>query len=150
MRIRNYRPADLQTLYKIDQVCFPPGIAYPKSELMRFITERNSRTWVAESGDDIIGFLIASLEAEDTAHIVTIDVVASSRRKGVGKALMGAAEDWAREQRATVLYLETAEGNIAAQRFYRARGYLKVEKVVGYYSNGAAAWVMAKRLHDDS
>lgn len=59
MRIRNYRPTDLQVLYQIDQVCFPPGIAYPKHELTEFISMHGSRTWVAESGDDPIGFLIA-------------------------------------------------------------------------------------------
>lgn len=149
MRIRNYRPSDLQTLYKIDQACFPPGIAYPMSELVHFITQRGSRTWVAEAGDDIIGFLIATLEAEDTAHIVTIDVVASSRRKGVGRTLMDAAENWAKERRANILYLETAEDNLIAQRFYQARGYFKVEKIDGYYSSGGAAWVMAKRLNDE-
>ena len=117
---------------------------------MHFITERRSRTWVAEAGEDIIGFLIASLEAEDTAHFVTIDVVASSRRKGVGRALMEAAEGWAKEKRVKILYLETAEDNLIAQRFYQARGYLQVERIDGYYSNGGAAWVMAKRLNSEA
>jgi ribosomal-protein-alanine N-acetyltransferase len=149
MRIRNYRPSDLRTLYKIDQACFPPGIAYPISELVHFITQRGSRTWVAEAGDDIIGFLIAILEEDETAHIVTIDVVASARRKGVGRALMDAAESWAGTKRVKILYLETAEDNIIAQRFYQARGYLQVERVEEYYSNGGAAWVMAKTLNDE-
>jgi ribosomal protein S18 acetylase RimI-like enzyme len=149
MRIRNYRPSDLHTLYKIDQICFPPGIAYPMSELVHFITQRGSRTWVAEAGDGIIGFLIATLEAKDTAHIVTIDVVATSRRKGVGRALMDAAENWAGKKRVKVLYLETAEDNFIAQRFYQARGYLQVERIDGYYSTGGAAWVMAKTLNDE-
>ena len=148
MHIRNYHPSDFHTLYKIDQTCFPPGIAYPESELMHFITQRNSRTWVAEAGEDIIGFLIACLEPQELAHIVTIDVVASSRRKGVGRALMDAAEGWAAAERVRVLYLETAEDNVLAQRFYKARGYSKVDKVDGYYSNGAAAWVMAKTLNE--
>lgn len=149
MRIRNYRPTDLQVLYQIDQVCFPPGIAYPKHELTEFISMHGSRTWVAESGDDPIGFLIAYPESQNAIHIVTIDVVASARRKGTGRALMDAAENWARTQKANVIYLETADDNLIAQRFYEARGYFRVEKVEGYYSNGQAAWVMAKRLTDE-
>ena len=115
---------------------------------MQFITHRDSRTWVAEAGDDTIGFLIACRESEDIAHIVTIDVVASSRRQGVGRALMNAAEEWAAAERVKFLYLETAEDNVLAQRFYKARGYSEVDKIDGYYSNGAAAWVMAKTLNE--
>ena len=149
MRIRNYRPTDLQILYQIDHACFPPGIAYPKHELMQFIAMHGACTWVAESGDDTVGFLIACPESQGAIHIVTIDVVASSRRQGVGKALMDAAEMWAGAQKANVIYLETAEDNLIAQRFYEARGYFRVEKVEGYYSNGQAAWVMAKDLKDE-
>lgn len=149
MRIRNYRPSDLQTLFEIDQACFPPGIAYPKNELRNFIAQRGSRTWVAEAGKETIGFLIACRESEESAHVVTIDVVESSRRKGVGAALMDAAEGWAGKMRVEFLYLETAEDNLVAQRFYQARGYFKVERVEGYYADGGAAWVMAKRLNDE-
>jgi ribosomal-protein-alanine N-acetyltransferase len=149
MRIRSYRPTDLQVLYQIDHACFPPGIAYPKHELMHFIAMHGARTWVAESGDDTVGFLIACPESQGAIHIVTIDVVASSRRQGVGRALMDAAEMWAGAQKANAIYLETAEDNLIAQRFYEARGYFRVEKVEGYYSNGQAAWVMAKDLKDE-
>lgn len=146
MRIRNYRPTDIQTLYQIDHACFPPGIAYPKQELMRFISMRGARTWVIESSEGIVGFLIACHESRDAVHIVTIDVVESARRKGVGRALMDVAEDWAAGQKAKMVYLETADDNLIAQRFYEARGYFLVEKVDEYYSNGQAAWVMAKSL----
>ena len=146
MRIRHYRSSDFETLYQIDQACFPSGIAYPRDELTHFITQPGSRTWVAESGEETIGFLIVCLEPEETAHIVTIDVTASSRRQGVGGALMDVAEKWAREEKADFLYLETAEDNLDAQRFYQARGYFRVEKIDHYYSDGTAAWVMAKSL----
>ena len=149
MRIRNYRPSDLQTLYQIDQVCFPPGIAYPKNELAAFIAMRGSRTWVAEADGERIGFLIACPESRSAVHIVTIDVVAANRRKGVGRALMDAAEQWASDQRTRVIYLETSEDNLIAQRFYEARGYRRVERIDEYYSNGQAAWVMAKNLNDE-
>ena len=149
MRIRNYRPTDLQILYQIDHACFPPGIAYPKHELTQFITMHGARTWVAESGGDTVGFLITCPESQGAVHIVTIDVVASARRQGVGRALMDAAENWARAQKAKAIYLETAEDNLIAQRFYEARGYYRVEKVEGYYSNGQAAWVMTKGLNNE-
>ena len=146
MRLRAFRRSDLDTLYEIDQACFPPGVSYGKSELAGFIAGRGSRTWIAEDVGQIAGFLIADRAGLRAAHIVTIDVRAAYRRRGVGRILMDAAEEWAREQKVEVIYLETAEDNLVAQRFYQARGYTKVEKVEGYYANSRAAWVMAKSL----
>ncbi len=146
MSIRNYHPSDLSTLHQIDQACFPRGIAYSKHEIARFIALRGSRTWVADLAGEAVGFLIARRESHEAAHIVTIDVVEAQRRTGIGRALMEAAESWAAEQGVQILYLETAEDNLVAQRFYRTRGYARVEIVDGYYADGTAAWVMAKRL----
>jgi ribosomal protein S18 acetylase RimI-like enzyme len=46
------------------------------------------------------------------------------------------------------VYLETEENNTAAQGFYEARGYSKVDRVEDYYSNGTSAWVMMKCLKE--
>lgn len=145
-RIRPYRPQDFETLFHIDQACFPPGIAYPRSELRRFLNLSGSCAWVAESGNETVGFLIACLESKKIVHIVTIDVVDAWRRKGIGGALMNIAEEWGRKRQAFLLYLETGEENVVAHKFYKARGYSIVERVDGYYSDGTAAWIMAKSL----
>jgi ribosomal-protein-alanine N-acetyltransferase len=149
MHIRAYRPSDLQTLYEIDQACFPPGVSYSKSEISRFIARRGSQAWIAEAANEILGFLIAGRESKEAGHIVTVDVVAGWRRRGVGCALMDAAENWALEQGLQILYLETAEDNVAAQRFYEARDYVRLERIERYYADGAAAWVMAKTMKSE-
>jgi len=148
MHLRAFRSDDLETLYKIDQACFAPGISYPREELSRFINQLGSSTWVAEESGEIAGFLIAERQAQKVAHIVTIDVVDRWRRRGVGRLLMDAAELWAREQKLLLVYLETAENNTAAQAFYGARGYRKVDSVANYYSDGTSAWVMLKWLKE--
>jgi ribosomal-protein-alanine N-acetyltransferase len=146
MHLRAFRSEDLETLYQIDQACFAPGISYPREELNGFISQRQSRTWVAEESGEIVGFLIAERLAENVAHLVTIDVVDRWRRRRVGSLLMDAAEHWAREQELLFVYLETAENNTAAKHFYEARGYRKVDRVLSYYADGASAWVMLKWL----
>ena len=118
MHLRDFRSEDLETLYRIDQACFAPGIAYPREALREFIGSRRSRTWVAESGREVVGFLIAERQAHRVAHIVTIDVVAGWRRRRVGSVLMDAAEEWAREQQLVLVYLEAAENNAPARSFY--------------------------------
>ena len=146
MRVRRYRGSDLDTLYQIDQTCFRPGVAYPHQVLEDLIADRRSRTWVAEDGQETIGFLVACREPQRTGHIITIDVVERWRRRGVGGALMDAAEEWAESEGLTLIYLETAVDNTAAQSFYGRRGYAKFREIENYYGNGAAAWVMVKRL----
>ena len=81
MHLRAFRSDDLETLYKIDQACFAPRISYPREELSRFISQRGSRTWVAEECGEIAGFLIAERQAQKVTHIVTIDVVDRWRRR---------------------------------------------------------------------
>lgn len=147
MRIRDFQPSDLPRLSEIDRACFQPGIAYSREELASFIGHRSSRTWVAEDEDgSIVGFVVAGRQPARVGHIITIDILEGYRHKGIGAELMRAAEIWARKARLELMYLETAEDNLAAQRFYERRGYRKVEKVESYYSNGVAAWVMVKRL----
>jgi [ribosomal protein S18]-alanine N-acetyltransferase len=46
--LRDYRAADFERLWQIDQICFPQGISYTQMELSGFITGRNSITLVAE------------------------------------------------------------------------------------------------------
>lgn len=146
MLLRPFRPADLQTLYEIDQACFPQGISYSREELRRFIQHKNSQTWVAEEEGQIAGFLVADRQAGKLGHIITVDVTERFRRRRVGTLLMDAAEDWFRTQGIAWVCLEAAETNTSAQRFYLARGYKQAEVIPGYYSDGSAAWVMVKWL----
>ncbi|HXW16226.1 MAG TPA: N-acetyltransferase [Terriglobia bacterium] len=146
MRLRPFRPDDLQTLYEIDQACFVPGISYTPQELTAFISHRLSQTWVAEEDGEIAGFLIAQSQPRRILHIITIDVLKAWRRRRVGSLLMDAAEQWAHDHSLRMIGLETAQDNLAAQKFYQARGYHKVDEIKQYYGDGTAAWVMVKEL----
>jgi [ribosomal protein S18]-alanine N-acetyltransferase len=46
--LRNYRAADFERLWQIDQLCFPQGISYTQMDLSGFITRRNAITLVAD------------------------------------------------------------------------------------------------------
>jgi ribosomal-protein-alanine N-acetyltransferase len=45
--IRDYHPDDFDTLWQLDQECFPPGIAYSRQELGTYIRNRATFTLVA-------------------------------------------------------------------------------------------------------
>jgi ribosomal protein S18 acetylase RimI-like enzyme len=46
--LRDYRAADFERLWQIDQLCFTEGISYTQMELTGFITRRNAITLVAD------------------------------------------------------------------------------------------------------
>ncbi|MGC2209957.1 MAG: N-acetyltransferase [Candidatus Korobacteraceae bacterium] len=46
--LRDYERRDFETLFKLDRLCFDPGIAYSRPELASFIEQRRAFTVVAE------------------------------------------------------------------------------------------------------
>ena len=146
MRLRSYRPSDLEILHQIDRACFPAAVAYSRTELASYIDHPKSQTWVAEEDGQISGFLVADRQSRWMAHVITLDVIAEWRRRGVGTLLMDAAQAWAIRAGLNLMYLETSEKNISAHQFYMQRGYDTYREIPRYYGNGVAAWVMVKYL----
>jgi ribosomal protein S18 acetylase RimI-like enzyme len=56
-------------------------------------------------------------------HVDALVVAEGHRRRGIGRALMDAAADWARQRGAGHLVLTVWAGNSAARAFYRSLGY---------------------------
>jgi ribosomal protein S18 acetylase RimI-like enzyme len=150
-RIRQFEKADFDTLWRIDQACFDPQLAYSRPEMAFYMRRPGSFTLVAEAegseipGHGILGFIVAETR-RNSGHIITIDVVAEARREGVGSALLGAAEDQLLRAGVVAVALETPVNNAAAIRFYKQKGYFVEKTVAGYYSGQMDALVMTKEL----
>src|SRR4029077_4946985 len=142
-RIRQFEKADFDTLWRIDQACFDPQLAYSRPEMAFYMRRPGSFTLVAEAdggevpGNGILGFIVAETRRK-SGHIITIDVIAEARRAGVGSvllrggggrgsALLRAAEEQLLRAGVVAVALETPVNNAAAIRFYKQKGYF-VEK----------------------
>jgi ribosomal-protein-alanine N-acetyltransferase len=164
-RIRDFKPGDFEELWRIDQECFAPGIAYSQRELAHHMRLRRSFTLVAEAipsaatpakrkrapdSDNaeqrIVGFVVGQQPERGMGHIVTIDVVAQARRTGVGSELMSKSEDKLKAAGCEAIYLETAVDNIAALRFYKRHGYYVLKSIPRYYGNQVDALLLGKKL----
>ena len=62
------------------------------------------------------------------ANILGIAVSADFRRQGIGSALLKRAEEWARENGAGSVRLNSGESRKKAHEFYRALGYIDDKK----------------------
>jgi ribosomal-protein-alanine N-acetyltransferase len=156
--LREFRREDFDSLWRIDQECFPPGIAYSRVELAAYIRLRGAFTVVAEGLRDngawavasrsrVLGFIVAQANRRGVGHILTIDVPPASRRFGVGSRLLATAEDRLRAASCHSVVLEAAVDNAAALAFYKRHDYSVVKTIPRYYSNGVDAFVLEKELH---
>lgn len=144
--IRDFQAEDFETLWRMDQECFAPGISYSRPELKAYIRHHGSFTLVASNSEKsgIGGFIVA--HGGPTGHIITIDVIPSARRSGVGSLLLQAAERKLQAAGSRAVGLETAVDNIAALSFYKRHGYSVIRTWPHYYSNGVDALVLKKTL----
>ena len=158
-RIRDYRAADFERLWQIDQLCFASGIAYTQMELNGFIMRRNAITLVAEllpdetvvssarTVDRIVGYVLAHPIRRKYARIITLDILPEARRLGLATNLMNACEERLRSLGCTEIYLETAVNNEPGIRLYRKLGYEILKTIPEYYSSHSLdAYQMGKRL----
>jgi ribosomal-protein-alanine N-acetyltransferase len=149
--LREFRREDFNSLWRIDQECFAPGIAYSRLELAAYIRLRGAFTIVAEpkgaaSESAILGFIVAQANRRGVGHILTIDVPPASRRFGVGSKLLATAEARLRVASCHRVVLETAVDNVSALPFYKRHQYSVVKTIPRYYSNGVDAFVLEKEL----
>jgi ribosomal-protein-alanine N-acetyltransferase len=143
--IRQHEPHDFAALYKLDQACFPPGIAYSKTMLRYFLSQEGAECLVAIDGAKIVGFLLSE-ENPPLAHIVTLDVAESHRRKGVGSELLRESESHLAFREVKTVLLETATSNEAGIAFWERHGYRKEAVLKNYYPGRLDAFEMRKKL----
>jgi ribosomal-protein-alanine N-acetyltransferase len=147
IRLRPIQPADFESLYFIDQACFPRGIAYGRTELKYYLQSKGSFCQVAEVAGAVGGFIMTEQSAE-IAHIITLDVLETHRRRNIGSLLLESAEKAAAGKGARFMYLETATTNKPAIALWKKHGYRESGRIKDYYGRGLDAFHMHKLLRD--
>ena len=97
-----------------------------------------------EAGDSLAFALMQSVL--DEAEVLTIAVAKSERGKGLGRAVLGAAETEAFERGARRIFLDVSDRNTAGLALYRSAGYRETGRRRAYYSDGSDAILMEKTL----
>jgi ribosomal-protein-alanine N-acetyltransferase len=143
--LRFYQPDDFETLYELDQSCFPRGIAYSKTTLRYFLALASAECLLAMENEDVAGFILCERDGA-LAHIITLDVAEGHRRSGVGSLLLNAAEKNLSAQGVRSVFLETAVDNHAAVKFWSRHDYMKEGILKRYYLGRIDGYEMRKKL----
>jgi len=143
--LRSYEPHDFNALHRLDQSCFPAGISYSKTTLRYFLTIPSADCVVALDENKIAGFIVSE-ENPPLAHIITLDVDATHRRRGIGTALLEKLESNLAARGVRSILLETASDNEAAVAFWKRHGYRIEATLKRYYLGRIDAYEMRKIL----
>jgi GNAT superfamily N-acetyltransferase len=135
MLIRPARAEDIAAIVRAYEWLFaPPGSVPPRwnpdqaaERLRAAIDSTDAEVLVADLEGRIAGICtiyddIDSVRFGRRAWVEDLAVAPAERSRGVGRALMDAAKDWAREHGASHLELDSAEPRIDAHRFYEREG----------------------------
>jgi GNAT superfamily N-acetyltransferase len=108
----------------------PPGSLPPawdagsaREAIAETIAGPESTMLVAEHRGELLGFCSAYIDLRSVRYgvrcwVEDLAVSPDHRSEGVGKKLLDAAKDWARERGATHLELDSGEARTEAHRFY--------------------------------
>ncbi len=92
-----------------------------------------SRLWVArDDGLGVVGVLVA-WHVADEIHVLNLVTRADLRRRGIARALMSEAIEYARHARVARLLLEVRPSNRAAILLYRSVGFYAFGVRARYY-----------------
>lgn len=144
MIIRRMTEADLPAVIQIDEQSFSQP--WPASAYDIELENEHSRCWVAEVDGNLKALLVI-WRVLDEAHIGTIAVHPTFRRRGLGRLLLVSGMRETYQEGARIYYLEVRAGNLAAQAMYINLGYDIVGRRNKYYKdNGEDALLMTLDL----
>ncbi|MFJ5989504.1 GNAT family N-acetyltransferase [Lentzea sp. NPDC092896] len=130
MQIRDVLAEDAPAIHQINREAldydFP--LEDTAAQLARIIKAPNVVLFVADDGAEVLGYVQLS-DYENTYHrplknLITLAISPRHQRRGVGRALLAAGEEWAWADGAAGIRLVTGANRVHAREFYAANGYV--------------------------
>jgi ribosomal-protein-alanine N-acetyltransferase len=144
--IRAAELGDLDAIMALELTVFATDRLSRRS-LRAFILSPRRPLIVAKTDEALAGYALVSLrERASAARLYSIAVDRRNGRRGVGRALMAASEDYAAAHGRRALRLEVRSDNAAAIALYVRLGFRQFGHYENYYADGATALRFEKQL----
>ena len=145
LKLRHYRPRDLDAMYRLDMECFEPAFRFSRATMREFAEAPEAVTLIAETEGALVAFAIGEV-AEGVAYIVTLDVRSQWRGRGFGRALIKRLEEESASRGAGTILLHVYVQNRPAVALYERNGYQRTGLSPDFYGAGLDALTYEKRL----
>ena len=145
--VRQATAKDLDALLDLEQGAFESD-RLTRRQLRYLLTRARATTLLAEtSSGRILGYvLVLFSRASAHARIYSIAVADDARGYGLGRKLLGSAEQASEDNDCVSIRLEVRRDNTAAIALYRACGYRQFDVVSDYYHDHEEALRFEKPL----
>ncbi|QHI94986.1 ribosomal protein S18-alanine N-acetyltransferase [Aristophania vespae] len=128
----------------LHQEAFKGAEIWNEAAFRELLSLPNVKGWVASRDDQPLGFLLVRTVL-DESEVLTIGVLPSVQRSGVGCALI---ENFVVSVKEIVknIYLEVSLNNKKAYLFYQSQGFFEIGRRPCYYSDGTDAFLLKREI----
>ena len=145
-QLRNALESDVDALFALEEQSFS-GDRLSRRRLRHWVRADNRVFLVAEAKEGLLGYALVLLRrGTRLARLYSLAVGPGGRGRGIGKALLSAAEDASSRSGRLYMRLEVAEANTPAISLYRQLGYRTFGSYTNYYEDSGNALRMQKRI----
>lgn len=145
-RIRRADAVDLDALVALEERVFRHD-RLSRTQFRRHLDSHSALVLIAKEDGRLLGVAVVFFRrGAQVARLYSLVTAPEARGRGVGGALLEAAERAARTRRCRTLRLEVRTDNRAALRLYETRGYHHLVRRPGYYEDGSDAHRYEKSL----
>jgi len=153
-QLRRFKPSDLDWVIRVNRECLPEN--YTALFFINLYKRFPGTFIVAEADGEIVGYIMCRIETgipsfkllgiRKKGHVISVAVLPSHHRKGIGYALIREAMQAMVNYNAKECYLEVRESNLSAIHLYKKLGFETARTLRNYYADGEDAIVLAIHL----
>lgn len=138
LQIRKCEITDAKAIYELNLK--EMGYNYPvdrtEEKLERLLKSDKDKILVALVNNTVVGYVHANdydvIYAPHMKNIMGIAVSGCCKKKGIGRALLSAVENWAQESGARGVRLVSGSSRTGAHEFYRRCGYTEDKQQLNF------------------
>lgn len=147
LKIRKAKPSDLEAIEAIENASFTVD-RFARRTFARLLKRVSASLLIAEGeGGAPLGYILLLFrKGAKAARLYSLATAPAARGQGVGTYLVRAGAQCAIERGCERLRLEVRASNNTAISLYKRNGFRIVDRLPGYYRDGATAVRMERRL----